>query len=157
MHEISVIVASDADSSAICASFGCARRVRARGPWWIVPLSSGVAKQVLGAELSLPDLEDPAEAARLTGAIVPFTQALSLMPLQGAVALVFTQYSGGVGAQAAAVVREGALVFGPAVAIDAINTALAHLGVQPESGQDLFDSVGLGQWRSMDAFGGPDD
>lgn len=152
MHEISVIVASDADSTAICASFGGAQRVRARGPWWIVPLSSGVARHVCGAGLSLPDLEDPAEAARLSDAIAPFTEALSQLPLRGAVALAFTQYSGGLGAQAAAVVRDGALVFGPAVEEDAINRALAHLGVEPESGQDLFDSVGLGQWRSMDAL-----
>jgi hypothetical protein len=154
MHEISAIVASDSDSATICASFGGARRVRARGSWWVVPLSRDVANHVFGAGLSLPDLEDPAEATRLTNAVAPLTEALSRLPLRGAVALVFTQYSGGTGAQAAAVVREGALVLGPTVQEDAINEALAHLGVRPEPGKDLFDSVGLGQWRSMDALAG---
>jgi hypothetical protein len=154
MHEISAIVASDNDSATICASIGGAQRVRARGSWWIVPLSSDVANRVFGAGLSLPDLEDPVEATQLTNAIAPLTEALSRLPLRGAVALVFTQYSGGTGAQAAAVVREGALVFGPTVQKDAIDEALAHLGVQPEPGQDLFDSVGLGQWRSMDDLAG---
>ena len=151
MHEISVIVATDFDSTIVASALPGTVRVRARHGWWVVPLGPGVAMDLLGDELIIPDLEDPNQAAELPRVLAPLTETLCRLPLQGAIALAFTQYFGGTGAQAAAVVKEHSVVFGPAVQEGAINAALERLGVQAEPGRDPFDTVGLAEWRSMES------
>src|SRR5206468_6393509 len=99
-------------------------RLRARHGWWVVPLGPGVAIDLLGDELIIPDLEHPNQTAELPRVLAPLTETLCRLPLQGAIALPFTQYFGGTGDQAAAVVKEHSVVFGPAVHEGAINAAL---------------------------------
>lgn len=63
-------------------------------------------------------------------------------------AYVETDYHGGTGGQGAAVFRKGDIVFGPASAENAINEALALLGVLVQPGShDAFASVGLDRHR----------
>ncbi len=152
MHEISVIVARRDDAKAICETLGWAQALQGSGGWWIVPISRQFVANAVGGKLSLPDLEDPAEAALLGDAIAPLLKRLGQMALQGGIALAFTQYYGGGGAQAAAVLSRGGVLSGPWVKENAINDALVEVGVQSDGGRDPFDSVGLGQWRSMDDF-----
>ena len=148
MHEISVIVASEADSGAICRAYPGADRIQAEGAWWIVPIQP----PLVSSELRMPDLEESAEANGLSTVLAPLIASLARIPLQRPIALAFTQYFGGAGAQAAAVLESTKLVFGPLVSEDAINEALARVGVRASLGRDAFDTVGLSRWRSMDAF-----
>ena len=153
-HELSVIVARRDDAKAICDALGCAPGLQGSGEWWIVPISAQFVSNAVGGKLLLPDLEDPVEAALLCDVITPLLNRLRQMPLQGGIALAFTQYFGGWGAQAAAVLSPGGVLSGPWVKENAINDALVEVGVQSEGGRDPFASVGLGQWRSMDDFAG---
>ena len=132
MHEISVIVASDFDSMILVSALPGSVRVRARHGWWVVPLGPGVARDLLGDELIIPDLEDPNQAAELPRVLAPLTETLCRLPLQGAIALTFTQYFGGTGAQAAAVVKEHSVVFGPGLA-NVDFSALKNFAIYRES------------------------
>ena len=67
---------------------------------------------------------------------------------QGALVYVEAQFYGGAGTQASVGWRDGALRHGPVAAPDAINRALRFLGVEPEPGQDEFDTIGLGRRRA---------
>ena len=69
----------------------------------------------------------------------------------GKIAYIEAEIFGGVGAQAyvyAEMGKVGAFVAGDR----AINAALLLLGVVPKPGFDAFDSVGLGQNRSVDGW-----
>jgi hypothetical protein len=68
---------------------------------------------------------------------------------QGILLYFETEYFGGVGAQGAAVFRDGALVFGPSSAERGpINQALAMLGVRVmPPARDEFETVGLHRRR----------
>jgi len=148
MHELSVVIASEIDSALILKAHAGACRVRGRGGWWLIP-----AQALLPTEaLDVPDLEDPAAAAKLPEALASLLESLATLPLHAPIALAFTRYFGGTGAQAAAVLDRGKLLLAPVVGSNAINEALALAGVQSLGGQDLFDSVGLSQWRSMDTL-----
>ncbi|UJR82170.1 hypothetical protein [Sandaracinus amylolyticus] len=68
------------------------------------------------------------------------------------VAMYFeTDYFGGLGAQSAAVYRDGVLVLdaGRASRPGPINAGLALLGVLADAGRDAFDTVGLQHHRRM--------
>jgi hypothetical protein len=72
----------------------------------------------------------------------------------GDFAYIETEYSGGDGAQGAAVFQGGRVTFGPKGAeIGPINEALAMLGVASgDPPNDAFERVGLAQWRSNNAI-----
>jgi hypothetical protein len=106
MHEISVIVASEADSRTICAALPGSLRVAGQSGWWVVPLSQGIAPDVVGDHFVIPDLEDSEKAAGLARIIGPLTDALCGLPLEQPIAQAFTQYFGGRGAQGAAVIKD---------------------------------------------------
>jgi hypothetical protein len=147
-HEISAIVATDAASAAVCARYLSAVRVKGRNGWWVVPLTRELTGE-MGSVLLVPDLEETGADAALAAALGPIVTALPPCPAD-ALVLAFTQYFGGVGAQGAAVVREGRFELGPIVAGDAIDRALRLIGVRREAGRDEFDTVGLGRWRRLD-------
>jgi len=90
MHEISLIVATDFDSTIVASALPGSVRVRARYGWWVVPLGPGVAIDLLGDELIIPDLEDPNQTAELPRVLAQLTETLCRLPLQGAIALAFT-------------------------------------------------------------------
>lgn len=79
---------------------------------------------------------------------------------QGAVAFVETEYFGGIGVQAAIVWLNGDVALGPLTDWEnaafspvshPINQALQLMGVVCSGGEDEFDTVGLGQFRSNEA------
>ncbi|MGV3548664.1 hypothetical protein [Rhizobium sp.] len=77
------------------------------------------------------------------------------------IAYIETHYSGGEGDQGAAVFGNDGLIMAPALSAgeqrsrssDPINSALRAIGVQARNGCDEFDTVGLGQFRSMATLG----
>lgn len=68
------------------------------------------------------------------------------------VAYIEAEYSGGSGVQAHALIPQSADDLGVKVSDDAINDALAWLGVQPGAGKDRFETVGLGAHRNTDGW-----
>jgi hypothetical protein len=74
----------------------------------------------------------------------------------GRVAYVEAEFFGGVGEQVSAGWENGALVFGPLNASDAINQALRWLGVTADAEMDEFDTVGLGRHRFTERWVRPD-
>ena len=67
-------------------------------------------------------------------------------------AYIEAEIFGGDGMQAAAVWEKGTLVFGPVVAIDAINQALRILGVTKNGRFDDFDAIDLGRYRDTEMW-----
>jgi hypothetical protein len=68
------------------------------------------------------------------------------------VAYIEAEYFGGSGAQAHVLISPNGVDAGFNVSDDAINDALAWLGVQPHDGKDRFDTVGLGKHRETDSW-----
>ena len=73
----------------------------------------------------------------------------------GSFVYVEAEFFGGAGHQSAVGFTDGATVFGPLAARDAINQALRFLGVTPTGKQDEFDTAGLFRHRSTDAWYAP--
>jgi len=71
---------------------------------------------------------------------------------QRPVAYIEAEFFGGSGAQAHVLISQTAASAGVNVSGDAINDALAWLGVHPCDGKDRFDTVGLGKHRETDAW-----
>jgi hypothetical protein len=63
-----------------------------------------------------------------------------------------TDYFGGAGTQAAAVWKHRRSLVEPSDRGSPVNRMLAALGVKRSVSKDEFDSVGLGRFRTMDAF-----
>lgn len=71
---------------------------------------------------------------------------------QRPVAYIEAEFFGGSGAQAHVLISQNGACTGSNVSDDAINDALAWLGVQPRDGNDRFDAVGLGKHRETDGW-----
>lgn len=85
----------------------------------------------------------------LTHGLLTFLTELSE---KSPLAYLETDYFGGEGGQAALAAREGRVVVAPTNADDAINQALAAIGVRRLSSSDEFEALNLGAFRRMDAF-----
>lgn len=88
---------------------------------------------------------------RLTEALMDIAAEVSAN--FGPVAYVETDYFGGAGVQSAAAWIQGKLAMPPTThPAGPINAALHTIGLERAGGLDEFDTLGLGQVRSMDAF-----
>lgn len=67
-------------------------------------------------------------------------------------AYIEAEFFGGSGAQAHVLISQNGASAGVNVSGDAINDALAWLGVEPQDGKDHFDTVGLGKHRETDSW-----
>jgi hypothetical protein len=113
----------------------------------VAPLAHGLGfLPMIGpwVDLSQP-AASPVETIQLT---VPLAAWAAELLRQLPVAYIETDYFGGMGSQAAVVWQEGLLVF----STDSINEALVRLGIVADPGQDEFDTVGLGRWRSNEKW-----
>ena len=76
----------------------------------------------------------------------------------GPIVHIFTEYFGGNGTQGAIVWNAGVETMTPDIGrIGTINSALRKIGIRANSPQDEFDTIGLGRYRSNDAFEVTDD
>lgn len=81
--------------------------------------------------------------------------------VQGTLVYLETDYFGGTGSQAAAVLSAGSVVMRasmpvgrePARRKDPINTALRALGIEAATGEDEFDTIGLRRFRDLESLG----
>jgi hypothetical protein len=76
----------------------------------------------------------------------------STLGSQRPVAYIEAEFFGGSGAQAHVLISQNGAGAGVNVSDNAINDALAWLGVQPRDGKDRFDTVGLGKHRETDGW-----
>jgi hypothetical protein len=120
---------------------------RAGAGRWLVPLTS-----TLGAaadDMRHLDLEE-ATADDVGHAFQAALAALGGVEALEPAVVAATEYFGGVGSQAAAVVQHGRLSAGPFLGSGAINQALRAAGVQIGAFVDEFEAVGLHRWRWTD-------
>jgi hypothetical protein len=147
MHEIQALIGSDAATAPLTAAWSAAVRRELTPGLFIVPITAALARQMVSAEVSWPDLEDVEEPAELAGRLEWLVRAIREVPLARNLAVVLTQYFGGIGEQAALLIRGDGTDTEPRAGAESINTVLASLGVvrDSESGRDEFDVVGLGR------------
>ncbi len=80
---------------------------------------------------------------------------------QGTLVYLETDYFGGTGSQAAAVLTAGSVVMRASVPVsreparreDPINAALRALGIEAATGEDEFETIGLRQFRDLETLG----
>ena len=127
----------------------------------LVPMTAALLADI--QELAMLDEPDPfADFAHLPAALA---QAIMEATRSGPLAYVETDYWGGIGRQSAIVWNKGRLVLGPLgsetagpmnaypappLSEGAVNQALRYLGVWRQNGQDEFDMLGLGRYRSTE-------
>jgi hypothetical protein len=104
-----------------------------------------------------PAIEDPSWPGfdKLSGPVAFVGRAVSE---HGPIAYCETEYFGGVGAQGSIAWADGKVAkpaqwrdYGP------INEALQAIGIRREGNSDEFDTIGLGEYRSMSAWEDPYD
>jgi hypothetical protein len=150
MHEISAIV-------------GTAKTLSVIERTWsgivATPLGYGLssiglapnAVEAIGCAFDVGDLEELDDSNELRARVAGLLSALRQGGVDGPLGLIFTQYFGGVGTQAACLVERGDIALGPLVGHGSINQVLARLGVQPDTEKlDEFEALGLGRWRSTE-------
>ena len=76
----------------------------------------------------------------------------STLGSQRPAAYIEAEFFGGSGAQAHVLISQSSASAGVNVSADAINDALAWLGVERRDGKDHFDTVGLGKRRETDSW-----
>jgi hypothetical protein len=125
---------------------------------WNEPVSQPMLREWEGRNAPDEEFESPEErrsyierAAAAFAWIASRCARLSSAP-GAAVAYVEADFWGGSGRQAAAVWAGGALVLGPFVGGEAINEALARIGVLPGASGEPFAALGLGRCRSTEAW-----
>ena len=125
----------------------------------VTPLGAGLsivgldAKTVdaIGCVFDMGDLEEMNQPDEVRVRLAGVLEALRDGGVQGPFGLIFTQYFGGAGTQAACLVERGDVDLGPLVGDGSINQVLARLGVRPKAMEsDEFEAVGLGRWRSSE-------
>lgn len=139
-------------------------QVRALAQGFALLLLSDEFYDELAATLTDPGQNNRKPYPEIDGLSVSLADLGRRLSLQALIAYVETDYTGGVGKQAALVWERGAVVLGPLVtetwagspreampfAAGAINQALRRLGVRADAPQDEFDTVGLGRRRSVE-------
>ena len=135
-HCVQLIIGKGLGVEALLRAWPQARAVEMRGGWMAVPATVELLGEMAGV------------AGGLESVLVEVTRG------GGSLAYVETEYFGGTGDQSAMVFANGREVMdiertrGPG----AINAALKKIGVLREAGQDEFDTVGLGERRSMEDY-----
>lgn len=146
-HAIQALIVQEADARALCRAFPGAKRTRAQAERWLVPLTSSFGDAA--RDVRRIDLEQatPNDVERGFHAAIT---ALGQIHLVGPVVIAVTEYFGGVGSQASAVIEHGRIASGPFIGRNAINQALRITGVEAGASFDEFEAVGLQHWRMTD-------
>lgn len=145
-HSVQLIIGKGLGVQAFLRDWPMARVVELRGGWQAIPVSDDLLGEIEGraAGAQRSDALDVAPAG--------LEQAMAAATREGgALAYVETDYFGGTGGQSAMVFANGRETMKPerSRGAGAINEALRGIGVLREAGKDEFDTVGLGERRSM--------
>ncbi|GGY39980.1 hypothetical protein [Pseudoduganella albidiflava] len=111
----------------------------------IIPIGS-TARKLYGIPF-LPLTDEGSE--ELPAAILKLHSTLGS---QWPSAYIEAEFFGGSGAQAHVLISKNGAGAGVNISDNAINDALAWLGVRPRDGKDRFDTVGLGKHRETDGW-----
>lgn len=145
-HSVRLIIGREGGVAAFLQAWPGSRAVDLVGGWQAIPVDEVLYDAVAAAH---PDAvrSDALDfcPAGLDAALAAATAG------GGALAYVETEYFGGTGGQSAMAYVDGRVKMEPARAEWAgpINQALRRIGVVPEGGNDAFDTIGLGQRRTM--------
>jgi hypothetical protein len=120
----------------------------------VIPLDNGVEIVPIGSTTrklyGIPFLPLTDEGSEKLP--VGLLELCSTLGSQRPVAYIEAEFFGGSGAQAHVLISQNGAGAGINVSHDAINDALAWLGVLPRDGKDRFDTVGLGKHRETDRW-----
>jgi hypothetical protein len=146
-HVIQTLIVREPDARAICDAIPGARRTQAGMGYWLVPLTSPFDE--VAPILRQLDLEE-ASPGEVASALQGLVASLGNVVREAAIVVAVTEYFGGEGSQASAVIQQGKLVDGPFMGHDAINRALRLVGVERGDFADEFSALELHRWRRND-------
>ena len=149
-HSVQLIIGRGQAVVSFLRQWPGARAVDLRGGWQAIPVDEPLydaieakhpgAARPSGLDVSPLGLSEALAEATATG---------------GGLAYVETEYFGGTGGQSATAFVDGQQVMAPQTArggAGPINQALRRIGVERTAADDEFDTIGLGQRRSMDDY-----
>lgn len=145
-HSVHLIIAKGAAVSAFLRQWPDARAVELHHGWQAIPVDEAL---YLAIEARYPGAIRP---SGLDASPLGLSEALAEATAKGGgLAYVETEYFGGMGAQAATAFADGREVVAPQSAKGAgpINQALRRIGVTLTESNDEFDTIGLGERRTM--------
>ena len=145
-HSVHLIIGKDAAIAAFLNQWPLARTVDLRGGWQAIPVDEALYAAI---EAKHPGAIRP---SGLDVSPLGLSEALAAATAKGGgLAYVETEYFGGTGAQAATAFIDGHEVVAPqsAKAAGPINQALRRIGVTRTDANDEFDTLGLGERRTM--------
>ena len=150
MHEIQVLVGQNEVIEIFESKWTTARLFPLTSDMAIMPVTDSLVVEMIGRRLEWPDLEEVTSGEDLVKGLEAILCSLRKSFLPGRVALLMTQYFGGIGTQAAILVNQEDTLNRPILGSNSINAVLAELGVCHDlaTGRDEFDTVGLYRWRS---------
>jgi len=151
MHELQALIGSELSVAAVKQCWPVARSCELLHGLSIVPVDAVLCFQIVGFHFKFPDLEDDNVANNIKNHMRPLLDPLRRLASALPLALVCTQYSGGVGNQMAALLSDNRCS-GPFLGLDAINQVLDHLGIRADqqNERDAFSVVGLERWRTTE-------
>jgi hypothetical protein len=153
-HHITAVIGRPDTVGAVADAAGCPPLTRLPGGWEIVPLGHEQLDALSGA-----DFEICAEG--FTHLSTALEQTLAEASRAGVLIYLETEYFGGVGVQAAALFRDRRIIWRRSESSShrspkddsPINSGLRELGVEAAGGLDEFDTIGLSEFRSLEALG----
>ena len=146
VHSVHLIIGKDAAVAAFLQQWPTARAVDLREGWQAIPVDDALYAAV---EASYPAAVRP---SGLDVSPLGLSEALAAATAKGSgLAYVETEYFGGTGAQSATAFIDGREVVSPQSAKGSgpINQALRRIGVIRTAANDEFDTIGLGERRTM--------
>ena len=145
-HSVHLIIGKGSAITAFLMQWPAARAVDLRGSWQAIPVDEVL---YVAIEAKYPGAIRP---SGLGASPLGLSEALAEATAQGGgLAYVETDYFGGTGGQAAIAFVEAHEVVAPQTAKGSgpINQALRRIGVTRAEADDEFDTIGLGERRTM--------
>lgn len=145
-HSVNLIIGQGPALAAFLSQWPGARAVDLREGWQTIPVDEALYHAI---EVKHPGATRP---SGLDVSPLGLSEALALATAKGGgLAYVETEYFGGTGEQAATAFIDGREAFAPQNAKGAgpINQALRRIGVMRTDANDEFDTIGLGERRTM--------
>ncbi|MDP3494710.1 MAG: hypothetical protein Q8R82_16485 [Hyphomonadaceae bacterium] len=145
-HSVQLIIGKGVGVQAFLRDWPMARAVELLSGWQAIPMSDDLLGEIEGQAAGAPcSAELDMAPAGLERAMAEATRA------GGALAYVETEYFGGTGGQSAMAFADGreTMASQRSRGGGAINEALRGIGVLREAGKDEFDTIGLGERRTM--------
>src|SRR6185436_12447340 len=149
-HSVQLVIGKDPAVGRFLKCWPGSRAVPLNGGWQAIPMSNGLYEKI---EEAFPGATRPPQLD-----VSPFGLETAMMEATregGGLAYVETDYFGGSGGQSAMAAVDGEITREPQRSRGAggpINSALRAIGMVKTEGMDEFDTIGLGERRSMNDY-----